>query len=778
MLNQLFENACLDTIFLTPNRRLAAYLRQEYNLMQQNNDKHTWPEINIMPITTWLEKTWQDHIANKVILNNHQEYVLWHNIITKFSKKHKLLHSTALIAQAQQAYNLIQQWQINLANPDFTITEDTQALRSWAYEFTQQLENNNWLTHNDIANELNFYLTRNALPLPKTLIMVGFDIITPQLKTLLQQLQTHKCQIEYFDPNIKKGKATRTSCSNPEEELISMALWAHKCAVGNPAAHIGCIVPELTAVRSQVEYIFNKINPSNFDISIGISLDQYPLIASALQILETNRVTSKSTQKAEAWVKTYLTILQAENWQGLEPENTHEIKLLERWHKLLNEFTSLDMVTTNLSSYAAIQQLSTLATNTIFQPAASPKAQIQILGTLEAAGLNFTHLWVMNLNDKNWPPAPQLNPFIPAQLQRKLAMPHASPEHELELCQILTQRFARSADQVVYSYAMMQQDQMQNASPLIQHIPEINLRDLELPEFELYETTPTTLEQIADTEAPAIETAMVIKGGSSIFQLQAACPFRAFSQCRLHAKSPDTPQLGLDAKERGILVHAMLEYAWEKIKNHKHLIAYTSAELTKVIKASVAKSLTLISKPEFVKIEQPRLEKLLSDWLEFEKKRIPFTVIAQEKWQKITVGKLQNINVRIDRIDKLEDGSYIIIDYKTGKVTATGWDGERPDAPQLPLYCISSPDSSHGLIYAQVKNGDFKFKGLTKSPEQIPGVKAAPNWQQLVQEWRHTLEQLSTAFCNGKAEVDPKDGSKTCRTCKLQPLCRIYEYDS
>ncbi len=44
-------------------------------------------------------------------------------------------------------------------------------------------------------------------------------------------------------------------------------------------------------------------------------------------------------------------------------------------------------------------------------------------------------------------------------------------------------------------------------------------------------------------------------------------------------------------------------------------------------------------------------------------------------------------------------------------------------------------------------------------------------------EWRETIERLGRDFLDGRAEVDPKDGAKTCEQCHLQAVCRIYEND-
>jgi len=42
--------------------------------------------------------------------------------------------------------------------------------------------------------------------------------------------------------------------------------------------------------------------------------------------------------------------------------------------------------------------------------------------------------------------------------------------------------------------------------------------------------------------------------------------------------------------------------------------------------------------------------------------------------------------VRLDRIDRLNDDSLLVIDYKSGTVSPSSWDLPRPDDVQLPLY--------------------------------------------------------------------------------------------
>jgi ATP-dependent helicase/nuclease subunit B len=92
--------------------------------------------------------------------------------------------------------------------------------------------------------------------------------------------------------------------------------------------------------------------------------------------------------------------------------------------------------------------------------------------------------------------------------------------------------------------------------------------------------------------------------------------------------------------------------------------------------------------PAFGAMERQRLAALLAEFLEMEKMRAPFDVVACEEPRVAELGGLQ-LKVRIDRIDELAGGRRVILDYKTGKVSTSGWWDERLDEPQLPLYAIT-----------------------------------------------------------------------------------------
>lgn len=500
------------------------------------------------------------------------------------------------------------------------------------------------------------------------------------------------------------------------------------------------------------------------------------------------RSISSATEResVEHWTCLMVKQLQAWGWPGDKALTSIDYQLVERYKKLLTEFCSLYFLMPAISYDEAIQLLLKLVKHTLFQPKKEHKP-IQVLGALEAAGMCFDYLWIAGLDNEAWPAPPAPNPFIPFEIQKRNDMPHATAERELQFSLHLTARFLQSANQIIFSYAEMDEDRPLRASPLIEHLPITTINHHQWISIEQLIFASKKTESYVDEYGPPV-TNQVIKGGSGILKAQAACPFQAFARFRLLAQPLEQGQIGLAAHERGNLVHDCLATIWSSLKNHATLCQFTDEQLQEVITLAVNEALTklknkklIILSEHFIALEKKRLETLLFHWLQLEKQRQPFEVICCEFRQTSNFGPL-TLTLQIDRIDKLQDGTPLLIDYKTGKPSVLNWFGQRPEEPQLPLYAILWGETPGGLVFGQLRPGEMAFKGITAESDQIPGtiqleqVKEVDytHFSQLIAYWQTHLLHLANDFIQGKADVSPKE-SATCHFCELQTLCRVAD---
>jgi ATP-dependent helicase/nuclease subunit B len=493
-----------------------------------------------------------------------------------------------------------------------------------------------------------------------------------------------------------------------------------------------------------------------------------------------------------AWAKAVTAALQLMGFpdKGRSLDSA-EYQTLKKWHEVVAGFALLDRVHAKMGYGEALLRLKRLAAQTLFQPEA-PQAPVQILGVLESAGIAFDHLWVMGLTDDAWPIHPRPNPFLPLEAQRNAKVPEASIEATLALDAAITRGWLAAAGEVVLSYAEAEGERKLLPSPLLRDLPQ---GELALPAYPRHRDlihAAANIEVIEDAigpplaaGAPPLTAGAALTGGTAVITDQAACPFRAFALHRLDAKSPEAPHAGLDAMERGILVHRVLASAWGQLKTKTNLDAIGDAELEALLAQAADEAVTRVKRDRpatlagrFAEVEKARLVRLARAWLEMEREARgdDFSVAAVEDKRSIVIGPL-TLRGKLDRVDELEDGRRMVIDYKSTAAPASAWLGERPDEPQLPLYLVATEPDAVAIAFAQVKAGDMKFAALAADETLLPVKKSLPDigWDAQLGEWRRVLAQLATRFAAGEAAVQPKNPPTTCRNCDVQPLCRIHE---
>jgi probable DNA repair protein len=432
-----------------------------------------------------------------------------------------------------------------------------------------------------------------------------------------------------------------------------------------------------------------------------------------------------------------------------------------------------------------------MAEDVLFEPE-ELRAPLLVIDAETCAGMAFDGLWVCGLDDAKWPPAASPDPFLPRAWQVRQHVPGCTAGIAEEDARRLLTRLCRSADDVILSVPQFDDDAPLLASALLDGIPESDLPALWAEQSMAVATFAArpVLETEIDGSMPRVAAGEAARGGARLLELQAACPFRAQAEQRLGARALEETELGLDAAARGDLVHSVLARLWDELRDREGLRALSleaaGAAVRRVIAAELAAAHRNAEgvRRHLLDIEARWLESRVLELLAVERGRTDFAVEAVERAVTISIGGLA-LELRPDRIDRLEDGSLAVIDYKTGAdAEPAAWLDERPKLPQLPLYATAlGADRVAAVAFARVRTGDTGYSGLASNADSFPGLKSPGargwprefgSWQEMLEHWRQRLSALAVEHVTGDARLAP-DPKHACEYCHLGALCRIAE---
>ena len=486
-------------------------------------------------------------------------------------------------------------------------------------------------------------------------------------------------------------------------------------------------------------------------------------------------------------------LLSSLGWPG-EGRDSPEHQAEQRWGALVSELGACDEFTGTISRAEAVGMLREMAARTLFEPQ-ELQAPLLVIDPATCAGMSFDAVWVCGLDATQWPRPASPDPFLPRSLQARHGLPGATAELAAAGARRTLDRLLASAPRVILSAPEMEEDAPLLSSPLLDGIPIGNAGRgwAEAPlAVALFERRPV-LERRVDGWMPPITAEEAQRGGARLLELQSACPFRAQVELRLGARKLEEPGLGVDAAERGDLVHQALAALWSELGSQEALLSLDPAGVGAAVARAVATALREAWRDadelmrHLLDLEAAWLAERVLEMVAADQARAAFVVADVEAACTGRIGPL-TLEFRPDRIDRLADGSLAVIDYKTGaSADVKAWLDERPRLPQLPAYVLAlGAERVSAAVFARLRSGDTGYVGAARDAGLFPGLrvpgssgvlKPYGSWDELLGAWHRRLEALAIEYASGEARLAPNP-ARACEHCHLHALCRIAETDA
>jgi probable DNA repair protein len=491
------------------------------------------------------------------------------------------------------------------------------------------------------------------------------------------------------------------------------------------------------------------------------------------------------------WSPRLLQALHQLGWHGTRALRSDEQQTVLRWHALLDEYAALGAWLPRAGAADAVSTLADLAAERPFDPA-SVDAPVTLTESHDDPVVRYDSIWVAGLDSAQWPPPPKPDVFIPLHLQAAAGIPWASAIGQAQAARRSLAAWRAATRELTCSWARLESDAHRSPSPLLprETLQMTATAPRATPLAQALRQVP--LEEIIDVQGRPVDTRHPVAGGVTPLTLQAECGFHAYAQVRLAAEELEEPVPGIDARERGMLLHKALELVWIKLKDHFHLSS--SQGLRKpLIADSVEAAVVAVfggyvpgELQAAVEREKLRLEDLIEILLTTELARPSFDVVALETRRVVEIAG-GRFELRIDRIDATE-GGFVILDYKSGDASAPVWNEDKFRDPQLLAYLLAEAGRNvQALANVSLANRRARFRGKASRTGLLPGVTGMnPNkvpaeeidvaWQADLERWLLKLAHLATDYISGHAPVQP--APDVCRHCHLTVLCRRAELAS
>ena len=338
----------------------------------------------------------------------------------------------------------------------------------------------------------------------------------------------------------------------------------------------------------------------------------------------------------------------------------------------------------------------------------SPLKGLQILGLLETRSLNFENVIILDVNENSLPKLKIYEPLVPREVMISLGLNRLEKEEEIQRYQF--KRLLSGAKNV---YLIYEESSQKEKSRFIEELlweKQLAQRALEVMEIPrgVFEVKVSPEKADKPKNKKIIEFLEGIEYSASSINTYLGCPLRFYYQYVLGLREKDSISEEPESSDVGVFIHDLLYEAYSGFVGKKPLINQRFKEhFSRILEKNFEQEFKRKMKSDsFIvkKIMQIRMERFLDN----EANRDVAEIIGLELELKDEL-RLKDRNFRftcrLDRIDRLSDGSLLVLDYKTA-------------GAELPVVSAVEPPKDAG----NPEEGDFSRETLrdTVKSFQLP----------------------------------------------------------
>ncbi len=311
----------------------------------------------------------------------------------------------------------------------------------------------------------------------------------------------------------------------------------------------------------------------------------------------------------------------------------------------------------------------------------TPLKGFQVLGLLESRSLSFENVIVLNANETILPKLKASEPLIPREVMLSLGINRVEKEEEIQRYEFF--RLIKGARNVHLVYSDSEKNERSRFIEELLWEKEKQDKTFKLKAASFgFRAEPPRGKRSFEKSSEVSASLREMKYTATNVNTYLECPLRFYFRHVLRVKEKETYTDEPGGSEIGRFIHDLLfKYFTELIGKKPVYDSVFEKHFMEMLDKSFEETFSKRMRAGSFMVKEVVFHRMKL-FLEKERERNPKKIVALEKTYSSAFdlgGRSYSFESRIDRIDELEDGSLLILDYKTGGIDGIKSRSSLPD---------------------------------------------------------------------------------------------------